>query len=216
MRSCGDPAPSTDTPRQQQAGLAPGLRVLKRLFDQRLDGGLVAICGDALQLLAIAEHDDHGADRHFIGLLELRLGIEIEAKKSDIPVLRLLPELIQRQDLAFADRSPRRVDVDDYGFVGGELSGEVRLVKEIELDLLRHGRSGHECKQCERHSEQFFHGLRSISLRVDARKIAATQDENVKASPHCRWKASSHPRASFRILATDRRLTCRPALIRSF
>ncbi len=91
----------------------------QRPFQQCLYRGLVAIGGDAVQFLSISEQDDDGTDGHVVGLPEVCFRIEIQTQKFSVLVFRLFPEFVQRQDLAFANGSPRRVDVDNHWLFAG-------------------------------------------------------------------------------------------------
>jgi hypothetical protein len=73
-------------------------------------------------------------------------------------MLRLLPEFVERQDLAPADRSPRCINVDDDRFFAGELLVEIRLVVDVEFNLLRLGGQYRQCEQSKHQREKLFHG----------------------------------------------------------
>jgi hypothetical protein len=107
--------------------------------NERFYCGFVTICCDPVHFFAILEQNDNRANRYIIGLLELRLGIKVDPHEVHFIILRLLPKFVERQDLAPADRSPRCIDVDDDRFFAGELFIEVRLIINVEFDLLCHG-----------------------------------------------------------------------------
>jgi hypothetical protein len=126
-----------------------GFSVSNTLFEQRFDHTRIAVCRDAFYFLAILEQQNDGPHRGLVAGLESRLRVKIQPEEGEILVGRLLPEFVERQDLALADRSPRGVEVNDDGFATGEQLVEIRLFEDVEFDAL----GGGGCRRSEKHQQ---------------------------------------------------------------
>lgn len=116
-----------------------GFSVSNTLFEQRFDHSRIAVCRDAIHFLAVLEQQNDGPHGGIVAGLERRLRVKIQPEESEILVGRFLPEFVERQDLALADRSPRCVEVNDDGFATGDQLVEVRLFEDVEFNALGGG-----------------------------------------------------------------------------
>jgi hypothetical protein len=130
------------------------------LLDKTFDGILASIHRNPVNLLAIPEQENRGTERHIIAFLELCFCIKIQSQQSNLLVFRLLPQFVERQDLAPADRSPRCIDVDDHRLVGGELLVEIRLVIDVVFDDLREGGRCHRSEKQHHQCDKFSHAFK--------------------------------------------------------
>jgi hypothetical protein len=115
------------------------------LVEQGFDDLWIRFRRDPFDFLAILEQQDYRPHRGLVAGLERRLRVKVQTEEGVVFVGRFLPQFVERQDLALADRSPRGVEVNDDGFAAGDQLVEIRLFEDVEFNTLG-GSRGH-CSQ---------------------------------------------------------------------